>query len=96
MALFHGWGSTASRLEWKPLWGGSLLFNSIKFPETAGTHFLSISEGQTTQILKSDPKGEVSVVPKILFPQMKVPGYTTLVSDTKISKLILCFSILLL
>ena len=35
---FHGWGSTASRLEWEPLWGGSLLF-TIKFPEIAGTHF---------------------------------------------------------
>ena len=92
---FHGWGSTASRLEWEPLWGGSLLL-TIKFAEIGGTHFLSISEGQTTQILKSDPKGEVSVVPKILFPQMKVPGYTTLVSDTKISKLILWLSILLL
>ena len=67
----------------------AVYFLPFKFPEIAGTHFLSISEGQTTQILKSDPKGEVSVVPKILFPQMKVPGYTTLVSDTKISKLIL-------
>ena len=26
MVLFHGWGSTASRLEWEPLWWGSLLF----------------------------------------------------------------------
>ena len=67
---FHGLGSTASRLEWKPLWGGSLLFNSIKFPEIAGTHFLSTSEGQTTQILKSDPKKGVSVVAKMLFPQV--------------------------
>ena len=41
MALFHGWGSTASRLE--PLWGGSLLF-TIKFPEIAGTHFLLTSD----------------------------------------------------
>ena len=30
MAPFHGWGSTASRLE--PLRGGSLLFTT-KFPE---------------------------------------------------------------
>ena len=90
---FHGWGSTASRLEWEPLWGGSLRF-TIKFPEIAGIHFLSTSEGQTTQILKSDPKKGVSVVAKMLFPH--VSGYTTLVSDTKISKLILCFSILLL
>ena len=67
MALFHGWGSTASRLE--PLSGGSLLF-TIKFPEIAGTHFLSTSEGQTTQILKSDPKKGVSVVAKMLFPQV--------------------------
>ena len=64
-----GWGSTASRLEWKPLWGGSLLF-TIKFSEIAGTHFVSTSEGQTTQILKSDPKKGVSVVAKMLFPQV--------------------------
>ena len=93
---FHGWCSTASRLEWEPLWGGSLLF-TIKFSEIAGTHFLSTSEGQTTQILKSDPKKGVSVVAKMLFPQVdKGFGYTTIVSDTKITKLILCFSILLL
>ena len=56
---FHGWGSTAS----------SLLF-TIKFPEIAGTHFLSTSEGKTAQILKSDPKKGVSVVTKMLFPQV--------------------------
>ena len=37
MAHFHGWGSTASRLE--PLRGGSLLFTT-KFPETPGTQFI--------------------------------------------------------
>ena len=37
MASFHGWGSTASRLE--PLWGGSLLFTT-KFPEIPGSHFI--------------------------------------------------------
>ena len=67
MAPFYGWGATASRLQ--PLWGGSLLF-TIKFPEIPGTHFLSNSEEQTTQILKSDPKKGVSVVAKILFPQV--------------------------
>ena len=67
MLLFRGWGSTASRLE--PLWGGSLLF-IIKFPEIAGTHFLSISEVQTTQILKSDPKKGVSLSAKMLFTQV--------------------------
>ena len=41
-----------------------------KFPEITGTHFLSTSEGQTTQILKSDPKKGVSVVAKMLFPQV--------------------------
>ena len=66
---FHGWGSTASRLEWKPLGGGSLLL-TIKFPEIGGTHFLSISEGKTTQILKSDPKKGVLVVAKMLFFQV--------------------------
>ena len=34
MAPFHGWSSTASRLE--PLRGGSLLFTN-KFPEIPGT-----------------------------------------------------------
>ena len=63
---FHGWGSTASRLEQEPLWGGSLLF-TIKLPEIGGTHFLSISEEKTTQILKFDPKKGVSVVAKMLF-----------------------------
>ena len=33
MALFYGWGSTASRLH--PLRGGSLLF-TIQFPEIPG------------------------------------------------------------
>ena len=61
---FHGWGSTASRLEWEPFWGGSLLF-TIKFLEIADTHFLSTSEGQTTQILKSEPKKGLSFVAKM-------------------------------
>ena len=39
MASFHGWGSTASRLE--PLRGGSLVF-STKFPEIPGTHFIDL------------------------------------------------------
>ena len=39
MALFYGWGSTASRLE--PLRGGSLLF-ATKFPEISGTHFTNL------------------------------------------------------
>ena len=37
MAPFHGWGSTASKLE--PLRGGSLLFTT-KFAEVSGTHFV--------------------------------------------------------
>ena len=55
---------------------GSLLFN-IKFPEIAGTHFLSTSEGRTTQIPKSDPKKGVSVLMQLksYFPSyMKVSG----------------------
>ena len=51
----------------KTIWGGSLLF-TIKFPEIGGTHCLSISEGQTTQTPKSDPKKGVSVVAKMLYP----------------------------
>ena len=62
-------GSTASMLEWDSVRGGSLLF-TIKFPEIAGTHFLSISEVQTTEILKSDPKKGVSLLAKMLFPQV--------------------------
>ena len=37
MAPFHGWGSTASRLQ--PLRGDCLLFTT-KFPEIPGTHFI--------------------------------------------------------
>ena len=59
MVLFHGWGSTASRLE--QLQGGSLLF-TIKFPECFGTHFLSTSEERAAQSQKSDPKKGVSVL----------------------------------
>ena len=66
---FREWGSSASRIEWEPPWGGGLLF-TIKLPEIAGTQFLSTSEGQTTEILKSDPKKEVSFVAKMLFPQV--------------------------
>ena len=39
MAPFHGWGSTASRLQ--PLRGGSLLF-TIQFPEIPGTPFIDL------------------------------------------------------
>ena len=45
----------------------------MKFPEIAGIHFLLTSdywEGQPTQILKYDPKKGVSVVAKMLFPQL--------------------------
>ena len=68
MALFMD-GVQLPRLEWEPFWGGSLLF-TIKFPEIGDTHFLSISERQTTQIMKSDPKKGVSLVVKMLFPQV--------------------------
>ena len=51
MIVFNGWGSTASRLEWEPLWGDSLLFTIKSSPEIAGTHFLSPSEGQKAQIV---------------------------------------------
>ena len=37
MAPFHGWGSTASRLE--RVQGGSLLFTT-KFQDIPGTHFI--------------------------------------------------------
>ena len=39
MAPFHGWGSTASRLQ--PLRGGSLLLTT-KFPAISGTHFTDL------------------------------------------------------
>ena len=39
MAVFHGWGSTASRLE--PLGGDNLLFTS-KFAEFPGTHSIDL------------------------------------------------------
>ena len=59
MALFHGWGSTVSRLE--PLWEGSLFF-IIEFPKITGTQFLLNSEERTIKISKSDPKKGVSVL----------------------------------
>ena len=40
MAPFHGWGSTASRLE--PLRGGTFLFTT-KSPEIPGTHFIDLA-----------------------------------------------------
>ena len=39
MSPFHGWDSTALRLQL--LRGGSLLF-TIQFPEIRGTHFVDI------------------------------------------------------
>ena len=39
MILFHGWGSTDSRLE--TLLGGSLLYNT-KLLEIPGTHFINL------------------------------------------------------
>ena len=59
MLLFHGCGSTTSRLE--PLLGGSLLF-TIKLAEIAGTNFLSTSEGRTAQTPKSDSKKGILVL----------------------------------
>ena len=41
MALFYGWGSTASKLE--PLRGGSLLLTT-KFPDIPGTHFTDLKK----------------------------------------------------
>ena len=52
----------------------SLLF-TIKFSEIAGTHLLSTSEGQKTQIVKSDPRKGVSVISKILFPHQVDEGF---------------------
>ena len=40
MVPFHGWGSTASRLE--PLLGGGSLPFTTKFPEIPGTHFIDL------------------------------------------------------
>ena len=56
MVPFHGWSSTASRLE--PLWGGSLFFT--KFPEIPGTHFIDLERiwvglGATQWFWKRDP-----------------------------------------
>ena len=41
MALFYGWGSTASKLE--PLRGGSLLLTT-KLPDIPGTHFTDLKK----------------------------------------------------
>ena len=70
MVLSHGWCWTASRLEWEPTWGDSLLFTT-EFPEIAGTHFLSTSEGQQDKYLNLIQRNKrVSVVVKMLFPQV--------------------------
>ena len=39
MALFYGWGSTASRLV--PLRGGNLVFTT-KFPDIPGSDFINL------------------------------------------------------
>ena len=59
MALFYGWGSTASSLE--PLRGGSLLFTT-KSAEIPGTHFIdlgrmkgSVDLGATPVVLNTGP-----------------------------------------
>ena len=48
----------------------SYLSTVPKFPEIAGTHFLSTSDRKTTQILKSEPNKGVQVITKMLFPQV--------------------------
>ena len=48
----------------------SYLSTVPKFPEIAGTHFLSTSEGKIAQILKFDSQKGVSVVAKMLFSRV--------------------------
>ena len=97
MALFHEWGSTASRLEWEPLWGGSLLFIS-KFPEKLLVLiFYQPLKNKQHKYWNLIQKKGVSVVAKMLFPQVDEGFWLYYTSFWyKISKLILCFSILLL
>ena len=52
MALFYGWGSTASRLE--PLQGGSLSLR-LKFPEVCGTCFIDVGKDERLSRPWSDP-----------------------------------------
>ena len=69
MALFHGWGSTTSRLEL--LWGGSLFF-TIKFPEIAGSYSFFINLRRTNYTNTKIWSKERSIGPyiaKMLFPQ---------------------------
>ena len=69
MALFHGWGSTTSRLEL--LWGGSLFF-TIKFPEIAGSYSFFINLWRTNYTNTKIWSKERSIGPyiaKMLFPQ---------------------------
>ena len=68
--LFSGMGLDCLKARMRTTLRRQFTFYDIKFPEIVGTHFLSTSEGQTTQILKSDPKKGVSVVAKILFSQV--------------------------
>ena len=98
MAIFHGWGSTASRLE--SLWGGSLPFTISSQKLLLLIFYQPLKEEQHKSKIWPKEKSIGPYVAKMLFPQVDegfwLPSYTTLVSDTKTSKVVLCFSLLLL
>ena len=54
MALFYGWGSTASRLV--PLRGGNLIFTT-KFPDIPGSHFINIGRMKGCESTLEPPSG---------------------------------------
>ena len=60
--LFSGMELDCLRARMRTALRRQLRFYDIKFPEIVGTHFLSTSEGQTTQIPKSDPKKGLSIL----------------------------------
>ena len=72
MALFHGWGSTASSSRLELLGGGSILC-SIKFSEVAGCYSFFINLWRTNNANAEIWSKERSIGPYVatmLFPQV--------------------------
>ena len=95
---FHGWGSTTlSQGQNENHFDEAIYFLPLSFQKLLVLVFHQPLKGKQHKYLNLIQRKEYRLQLKCYFPRrMKISGYTTLVSDTKISKLILCFSILLL
>ena len=62
MALFYGWGSTASRLV--PLRGGNLVFTT-KFPDIPGSHFINLRRMKGCESTLEPPSGFEHETPRL-------------------------------